>query len=66
MNNEIQYLMNLIIYHKRLYYSGKALIPDFIYDRLEDDLRKLDPNNPVLDLVGYDESYEVYRKDIKK
>lgn len=41
-----------IIKHKNLYYQGKAVISDFEYDALEEELRKLDPQNPVLDLVG--------------
>jgi DNA ligase (NAD+) len=60
--NKVQYLVNQIIYHKKLYYSGNAKIPDYAYDRLEDELKKLEPNHPVLELVGYDPNYEKYVK----
>lgn len=41
-----------IVKHKNLYYQGKAQISDFEYDALEEKLRRLDPKNPILDLVG--------------
>lgn len=40
---------------------------DFQYDLMEDELRKVDPNHPVLALVGWDDSYlwwiEHYEKE---
>ncbi len=45
-------LENMIKHHKSLYYSGKPEITDFEYDQLEDELKKLSPNNPVLNLIG--------------
>ncbi|MCK5409303.1 MAG: hypothetical protein KAJ30_03480, partial [Candidatus Heimdallarchaeota archaeon] len=49
---EIKKLENLILYHKRKYYDGEPEISDTEYDSIEDKLRKIDPNNPVLFIVG--------------
>ena len=51
--NRIKELENLILNHKELYYRGKAEISDESYDQLESELLKLDPENPVLKLVGH-------------
>ena len=51
--NRIQELERLILYHKELYYRGKAEISDEAYDKLEDELKKLDAENPILKLVGH-------------
>jgi len=53
MKNKIQELEELILYHKEKYYQGTAQISDEQYDKLEEDLKKLDPENPVLGLVGF-------------
>lgn len=50
--NRIRELEAEITKHKALYYQGQAIISDEAYDRLEDELRALDPENPVLALVG--------------
>ena len=50
--SKITELEHLIIKHKNLYYQGKAEISDIEYDALEDELRKIDSANPVLDIVG--------------
>jgi DNA ligase (NAD+) len=52
----IQELEKLILYYKEKYYSGKAEISDEAFDKLEDELKKLDPQNPVLSLVGHKHS----------
>ncbi len=49
---EIKQLENLILYHKRKYYDGEPEISDAEYDSIEDKLRKNDPDNPVLFVVG--------------
>jgi len=49
----IQSLASQILVFKKLYYSGKPTIPDAAYDALEDELRTLDPQHPVLSMVGY-------------
>lgn len=48
----IKELEELIKYHKAKYYQGAPEIIDAKYDELENELKKLDPNNRVLDLVG--------------
>ena len=46
-------LRNLILKAKHAYYySGEPVMSDAEYDALEDELRLLDPNDPVLGLVG--------------
>lgn len=54
--NRIQELEKLIIHHKERYYQGQAEISDESYDRLEEELKTLDPSNPVLQLVGFKQS----------
>ncbi|WP_408098319.1 NAD-dependent DNA ligase LigA [Peredibacter sp. HCB2-198] len=49
----IQELEKLILHHKELYYTGHAEISDEKYDKLEAELKSLDPENPVLQLVGF-------------
>lgn len=51
--NRIQELEKLILHHKERYYQGHAEISDEQYDKLEAELKKLDPQNPVLQLVGF-------------
>ena len=41
-----------IIKHKALYYQGRPEISDSEYDKLEMELKKLDPKNPTLSIVG--------------
>jgi DNA ligase (NAD+) len=48
----IEKLESLIRYHKALYYQGNPEISDHEYDKLEEELKKIDPDNPVLKLVG--------------
>jgi DNA ligase (NAD+) len=50
--SRIQKLEAEIIKHKALYYQGRPEIADSEYDKLEDELRKLDPKNPTLHIVG--------------
>jgi DNA ligase (NAD+) len=50
--NRIQELEKLVIHHKEKYYAGQAEISDEKYDQLENELKKLDPANPVLSVVG--------------
>jgi DNA ligase (NAD+) len=51
--NRVQELEKLILHHKELYYRGDAEISDEAYDKLEIELKKLDPANPILKLVGH-------------
>ena len=48
----ISELEKSILYHKRLYFQGKPEISDYEYDKLEEQLKILSPQNPVLQAVG--------------
>lgn len=48
----ITLLAHQIMHHKRAYYSGAPEISDAEYDALEDELRALNPDHPVLQIVG--------------
>lgn len=50
--SRIQNLEKEIIKHKALYYQGRPEISDSDYDKLESELKKLDPKNPTLNIVG--------------
>ena len=50
--NRISELESLILKHKALYYQGRPEISDIEFDRLEDELKKLDPLNMALSIVG--------------
>ncbi|MAZ49310.1 MAG: hypothetical protein CME65_12175 [Halobacteriovoraceae bacterium] len=50
--SRVKELEREIIKHKTLYYQGKPEISDYEYDRLEDELRKLDQDSSVLRMVG--------------
>ena len=50
--NRQKELEALILKHKALYYEGIPEISDQDYDKLEEELRVLNPNHPVLSLIG--------------
>jgi DNA ligase (NAD+) len=50
--SRIATLHDLILKHKALYYQGRPEISDFEYDKLEEELKKLDPENSALKIVG--------------
>jgi len=58
---KIQYLASEIRRHRYLYYNDSPEISDAKYDGLEDELRQLSPNHPVLDEIGKDSS-ELFAK----
>ncbi len=62
----IQELEKLIIHHKERYYIGQAEISDEEFDKLEDELKKLDPQNPVLQIVGFKQSEQVNKVEHQK
>lgn len=62
-NDRIKELENLILYHKNLYYIGKAEISDAEYDELEDELKQLDPNSPALRFVGHEVTGQKIKHD---
>jgi DNA ligase (NAD+) len=52
MSNLVKKVSKDIIKYKRAYYAGNPLISDLEYDELEEKLRAIDPDNPVLNIVG--------------
>jgi DNA ligase (NAD+) len=50
--DKIKELEALIKHHKALYYQGRPEIKDDEFDNLEDQLRKIDPENSALQVVG--------------
>lgn len=50
----ISELENLIARYQKSYYDGEGEIPDADFDRLWDELKRLDPDNAVLHRVGAD------------
>jgi len=42
----------LIKKHNALYYQGRPEITDFEFDKIEDELKKIDPENEALKIVG--------------
>jgi len=55
-SEQIKLLANKILKYKRAYYLGNPLVSDLEYEKIEDKLKKLDPKNPVLSIVGYQDS----------
>lgn len=62
-DKRIAELERLIIHHKQKYYRGETEISDEEYDAFEDELRKLDPHNYVLQVVGYEVTEQKVRHD---
>jgi len=58
-NPEIKKLEDQILYHKKKYYDGEPEISDEAYDALEEKLQQIDPQNPVLHIVGTPEGGKV-------
>jgi len=54
--DQIKYLIDEISHHRYLYYNEQPKISDAKYDSLEDELRDLDPKNPLLFKIGIDSS----------
>jgi DNA ligase (NAD+) len=50
--NRIEELEKEIERHKVLYYQGRAEVEDHVYDKLEDELRELNPSSSILQVVG--------------
>ena len=57
----ISYLVEEIRRHRYLYYNEQPEISDAKYDALEDELKELDPDNPILYKIGVDSS-ELFTK----
>ncbi|APJ02583.1 NAD-dependent DNA ligase LigA [Silvanigrella aquatica] len=52
-HKQIEVLASQILYHKKLYYSGRSIISDAEFDAMEENLKKISPHHPVLSMVGY-------------
>jgi len=52
--NRIKELEELIVKYQKAYYDGEGLISDADFDKLWDELKELDPANPILQRVGAD------------
>lgn len=50
----IKELSKLILKYQKSYYNGEGEIPDSEFDLLWDELKSIDPENPVLQKVGQD------------
>lgn len=57
--SEIKKLADQILFHKKKYYDGEPIISDAAYDTLEERLRELDSQNPVLYIVGSTEEGKI-------
>jgi DNA ligase (NAD+) len=54
--DEVEAKASLLAIYKQRYYQGQASVPDEVYDALEDELRRLAPNHPILRTVGFEPS----------
>lgn len=62
----VKELETLIKQHKALYYAGTPEISDFEFDKLEEELKSIAPDNPILSLVGNElVSHEKVKHDSK-
>ena len=55
---DIPSMVRSIVLAKKAYYSGKPIMNDNQYDSVENELKLLDPNHPILYAVGYDDTYD--------
>lgn len=62
MNERETELEELILLNKKAYYEGAPLISDHEYDALEDELSTINPNNPVLHLVGTPDGGKIHHE----
>jgi DNA ligase (NAD+) len=71
MKRVIKTLETAISYHREKYYSGNPELTDAEYDRLEEELREIDPSNPTLNSVGSNrlqssQKHEIWMPSIQK
>jgi len=60
------YIINLeekIRFYQEKYYAGQPEISDSKFDALWDELKRLDPNNPIFDKVGKDEEKTLAKRE---
>ncbi len=55
--SKINQLIDEIRHHRYLYYNKTPKITDAKFDELEDELRQLAPNHPVLNEIKYSKEY---------
>lgn len=65
-SKKIATLVNQIIDHKAKYYAGTPEISDVKYDAIEEELRKVCPNHPVLSMVGNGQNISSNKKVVHK
>lgn len=63
-SERVGFLASEILRHKELYYAGKPEVSDAVYDALEDELKTLAPDHPVLNIVGSNSSSSTNAKVI--
>lgn len=53
-DTRIEKLISQIAHHQHLYYTNEAIISDTEFDKMWDELKELDPENPILHTIGSD------------
>jgi DNA ligase (NAD+) len=50
--NRVEEMARTLMLYKKQYYAGKPTVSDAVYDKLEQEIRAVSPNHPVLKYVG--------------
>ena len=53
LDNDIDTLINIYKYTSDKYYNGESIMTDKLFDKLKEYIETIDPNNPVLEEVGF-------------
>jgi NAD-dependent DNA ligase len=62
----IALLAKLLTKYKAYYYAGQPLLSDEAYDGLEDLLREIEPEHPILASVGSPVGFELAAQERRK
>ena len=62
----INWLTEQIMEHKFMYYLSQPEIKDNTYDLFEAELKRLDPTNPILDVVGYCDDWILFSEKLQR